>query len=147
MRLPSPRLLPLLAVVAATSISFAAFADSTADLHKAAAAWDAAMVAKNTAGIAAPMTDDFVWVQGSGNVKDKKAFVDDFADPGAKLEPWKVEEPIVRIHGDSALLGGRVTMKGTDAGKPFESKFRYLDLWVRRDGKWMVASAQITRLP
>ena len=37
-------------------------------------------------------------------------------------------------------------MTGRQAGKPFESHYRYIDLYVRSDGAWRIVSVQITRL-
>jgi hypothetical protein len=31
-------------------------------------------------------------------------------------------------------------------GKPFTTNYRYIDVYVRKDGRWRIASVQITRL-
>ena len=50
----------------------------------------------------------------------------------------------VQVHGDSAVVTGVWTGKGTDGtGKAFDGKERFADTWVKMpDGKWQcVASA------
>ena len=60
---------------------------------------------------------------------------------------WQVSEVSdmkVQVHGDSAVVTGVWTGKGTDGtGKAFDGKERFADTWVKMpDGKWQcVASA------
>jgi ketosteroid isomerase-like protein len=52
----------------------------------------------------------------------------------------------VRLYGDVALLSGRTRMTGAYEGKPFTSHYRYIDIYVRRDGAWKIVSVQISRI-
>ena len=38
-------------------------------------------------------------------------------------------------------------MTGKYDGKPFESNYRYIDIYVRRGGTWKIVSVQITKIP
>jgi hypothetical protein len=38
-------------------------------------------------------------------------------------------------------------MTGKYDGEVFESNYRYIDIYVRRNGKWKIVSVQITRIP
>ena len=38
-------------------------------------------------------------------------------------------------------------MTGSYAGKPFRSHYRYVDTYVRRDGRWRIVGVQISRIP
>jgi hypothetical protein len=38
-------------------------------------------------------------------------------------------------------------MTGKYDGKPFESNYRYIDIYVRTAGAWKIVSVQITKLP
>jgi hypothetical protein len=37
-------------------------------------------------------------------------------------------------------------MTGKYDGKPFESNYRYIDIYVRKKGTWKIVSVQITKL-
>jgi hypothetical protein len=37
-------------------------------------------------------------------------------------------------------------MTGRYQGKPFATHYRYIDIYVRRDGKWQIVSVQTTRI-
>ena len=52
-----------------------------------------------------------------------------------------------RVLGDVAMLGGVANLRGTDGGKPYSVRLRFMDVWVKRDGKWVVVFTQATRVP
>ena len=105
-----------------------------------------AIVRKDEKAIAANMADDFRMIDGYGNVSAKRSFVADIVDPKLSIDPYSVEEFDVRVYGDTALLSGRTHMTGSHDGKPFESNYRYIDIYVRRNGTWKIVSVQITKL-
>jgi ketosteroid isomerase-like protein len=52
-----------------------------------------------------------------------------------------VEDVRVRVHGDTAVLTGRVTAKGRlGSGRDISGQYRYLRVFVRRDGQWRLAA-------
>ena len=108
--------------------------------------WDKAIVRKDEKSIAGNMAEDFRIIDGYGNVDAKKGFVADILDPKLTIDPYTVEEFSVRLYGDTALLSGRTHMTGKHDGKPFESNYRYIDIYVRTKGEWKIVSVQITRL-
>lgn len=109
--------------------------------------WDQAILRKDKAAIEANMTDDFRNIDGDGDVADKQHFVEGLMSDKLSIDPYTVEDFDVRIYGDVALLSGRTRMTGHYEGKPFTSHYRYIDIYVRRGGKWRVTSVQITRIP
>jgi ketosteroid isomerase-like protein len=108
--------------------------------------WDKAIVRKDEKAIAGNMAEDFRIIDGQGNVAAKAAFVADIMDPKLTIDPYTVEEFDVRIYGDTALLSGRTHMTGKHDGQPFESNYRYIDIYVRKGGHWKIVSVQITKL-
>jgi ketosteroid isomerase-like protein len=121
-------------------------ARASAVLSEQADRWDKAIVAKDRASIEANMAADFRNIDGNGTVADKAAFVRDLMDKDLQIDPYTVEDFDVRVYGDTALLSGRTRMTGRFQGKPFVSHYRYIDTYVRREGKWQVASVQITKV-
>jgi ketosteroid isomerase-like protein len=109
-------------------------------------AWDKAIVKKDRAAVEANMADDFRSIDGAGTVEDKKTFVEGLLDARLTIDPYTVEDFDVRVFGDTALLSGRTRMTGRFDGKPFTSHYRYIDIYVKRDGQWKIVSVQITRL-
>jgi len=121
--------------------------DTVAQLTVQADAWDKAIVRKDRAAIERNMADDFRQIGGSGEVETKTTFVDDLVSPDLVIDPYTIEDFDVRVYGDVALLCGRTRMTGRYQGKPFTSHYRYIDIYVRKDGAWKIVSVQITRIP
>jgi ketosteroid isomerase-like protein len=148
--MPRVRRVAMLCVAALIIGAGQARADDAADvklLSQLADAWDKAIVAKNRAAVADNMAEDFRMIDGQGNVENKQQFVDGILDAKLSIDPYTVEEFDVRLFGDTALLSGRTRMTGKHDGQAFESNYRYIDIYVRRNGVWKIVSVQITRLP
>jgi ketosteroid isomerase-like protein len=104
--------------------------------------WVKAALASKGDGVAALLAADFVAVQTDGRVQTKAEYVASISK--GKWQVNEVSDMKVQVHGDSAVVIGVWTGKGTDGtGKPFDGKERFADTWVKMaDGKWQcVASA------
>ena len=139
-------LIALALVVPATAPLAALAAPLPADLAAAAHAYDAAQVNGDRAALERLVADDYVLVNGAGQVQDKARLIADYVAPGFKLDPFTIEEPVEKVFGDTALLGGRVDMTGTDGGQRFALVVRFVDAWAKRDGQWRVVYSQVTRV-
>ncbi|MGH7291311.1 MAG: nuclear transport factor 2 family protein [Myxococcota bacterium] len=140
--------LPLLAGAAPRTTPRAEPAAATiAQLTRQSDAWDKAIVAKDLAGIAANMCDDFRQIGSSGEVENRESFLRDLMSTELQIDPYTVEDFEIRLYGNStALLSGRTRMTGRYAGAPFDVHYRYIDVYVRSNGKWKVCSVQTTRI-
>jgi ketosteroid isomerase-like protein len=135
------------AVFAAACSTPPASRDATVQLLTAQAdAWDKAIVARNASAVAANVAPDFTQIESGGAVNGRDEFIKGLLDPTLRIDPYKVDDFGVRLYGDTALLTGRIRMTGVSEGKPFISHFRYIDVYVKRDGAWKVVSIQITRM-
>jgi ketosteroid isomerase-like protein len=112
-----------------------------------AEAWDSAIVRKDFAAIAGNMTLDFRQVRRDGSMVNREVFLRDITSPDLVIDPYTVEDFDARLYGDVALLCGRTRMTGRFQGEAFTSHYRYIDTYVRRDGKWKVCNVQITSIP
>ena len=118
-----------------------------AALTKLSNDWDRAIWTRDEKAIAANMAEDFRQIDGYGNLETKQSFVAGIVDPKLSINPYTVEEFDVRLYGDTALLSGRSHRTGSYDGKAFESNYRYIDIYVRRGGRWQIVSVQVTRFP
>ena len=118
-----------------------------ADLAKAAHDYDQAQVTSNRAELERLIADDYQLHNSSGQVQDKASFIADQVAPGYKLEPFVVEEKVEKVMGDAAILGGVAQAKGTSGGEPYDVRLRFIDVWAKRGGRWVVVFSQATRAP
>jgi hypothetical protein len=129
------------ALLAAVSVAL------PADLAKAAHDYDQAQVSSNRAELERLIADDYVLHNSGGQRQDKASFIADQIAPGYKLEPFEVTEKVEKVMGDAAILGGVARAKGTSGGEPYDVKLRFIDIWQKRGGKWVVVMSQATRVP
>lgn len=118
-----------------------------ARLSAQADAWDKAIVRKDRRAVEANMAEDFRQIDGAGNIATRTSFVEELVSPDLQIDPYTVEDFDVRLYGDVALLSGRTRMAGRYQGTPFTSHYRYIDIYVLRDGVWKIVSVQISRIP
>lgn len=60
---------------------------------------------------------------------------------------FDVDDLSVRIYGDSAVVTGRSTPKGRDSkGVAITGQYRFIRVWVKRQGHWQVIAFQGTRV-
>ena len=104
--------------------------------------WAKASKAGDGDAIGAMLSADFVMLDSDGSMHDKADVV-----ARTKKSKWvtnEIGDLKVVVHGDSAIVTGSWTGKGTDAnGKAVDAKERWADTWVKTaNGKWeCVASA------
>lgn len=149
-----PGALPILILTALAALASTSCAGSrgnagndAAILEQQATAWDRAIIAKDLDAVATNMSEDFRHIGRQGGIADKKAFLADIMSPDLVIDPYTVEDFDLRIYGDCALLCGRTRMTGSYQGEPFASHYRYVDTYIRADGRWRVCNVQITAIP
>ena len=104
--------------------------------------WVKASKAGDGDALAPLLSDDFVAIDSDGTMRGKADVV--ARTKKAKWTMMEIGDLKVIEHGDSAIVTGSWTGKGTDgAGKAVDAKERWADTWVKMaSGKWQcVASA------
>jgi ketosteroid isomerase-like protein len=146
--LPLLSLIALLAVGSTSCAGLRGNVDGDAEaLRQQADAWDRAIIAKDLDAVDANMSEDFRHIGRHGEIADKPAFLADIMSPDLVIDPYAVEDFDLRIYGDCALLCGRTRMTGSYQGERFQSHYRYVDTYVRTDGRWRVCNVQISAIP
>lgn len=102
-------------------------------------------VRKDVAAISAVTGEDYVQIDLDGNVRDKAAALRRIESMEIQLRSNSVDQMVVRIFGDTALVTARSTPKGIIDGKDFPP-IRYSRVYVKRGGHWQVVMFQMTRI-
>lgn len=114
-------------------------------VKSAAKEFDAAQLHADRATLDRYLANDFVFVRGAGVVSDRDDFIRTFTSGAMKLNPFKVLKPVyIEFGPDHALVGGEVTLNGTNDGEAFSEHIRFADIFARRDGQWRVVYTQVT---
>jgi len=59
---------------------------------------------------------------------------------------FETHDMIARVYGDTGVVIGVVSLKGTSGGKAFDADMRFTDTFVRTNGAWTLVAAQVTRI-
>ena len=116
-------------------------------LAMAAKSFDDAQLHHDRRSIEALLAPDFQYVTRTGTLLGPREFADATADPTERLAPFVVRDHrVLALGADGGIASGDATVTGTHAGRPFEDRFRYSDVFARRKGCWSVTYTQVTAL-
>ncbi len=98
--------------------------------------WNRALEQKDTKALELLLATTMASVETDGSLQSKSEFLAGFKAPGYQLAQAVNERSTVQVYGDSAVVVGILRIKGTDKGKPFTHRERFVDTWVKTDGSW-----------
>jgi hypothetical protein len=127
-----------------------------------------ASLAGESEKIAASMTDDYLQTDIAGFVQDKPTWLRQYFIPLAELikagkfrwEKYDERDVQIRIHGESAIVIGTLEAKGVgarmdmtthswtaDPTASFSGTLHFTRVYVRQNGKWMIAALHNSVVP
>ena len=101
-----------------------------------------AMVTGNAGWFARRLAEDFLFIEGDGQLRDRPSFVGKVA-AGPVFSAYELDDVRVRVFGEVAVLQATGRFIRTDG---YIGMSRYVDVYVRNEGEWQVVSAQVTRM-
>lgn len=90
------------------------------------------------------MSDEYLAVGAGGELIDKHQTM---ASYGSGQRHWDVAEGSdysVRVYGQTAVVIGCWRGVGTNSGEAFDYSARFISVYVLRDGRWQMVTAQST---
>ena len=117
-----------------------------ADLAKAAADFDLAQVKGDGEALKRVLADDYLLLNSQDKREDKAQFIADYTAKGFTMEPFAIDDQVIMVWADGAVLGGAVTMKGMSDGKPYSVRIRFSDIWAKRGGNWQLIYTHANRV-
>jgi ketosteroid isomerase-like protein len=128
--------LPLL--VAAQDDSYRATQSRIIALEKA---WNQAYKLADRKALDELLDDQVVIVNDDGSIQDKGEFLASIKKSNAQEQQVTPESITVHVFGNAATAIGIFRAKGTEGGKPYVKRERFLDTWIYKDGRWRCAAA------
>jgi ketosteroid isomerase-like protein len=101
-----------------------------------------AMIDQDREALAATLADELVYHQPNGMIATKAMYLGQVI--GGPNRIYKAERYDVKIvvYGDVATAMGETRLDLEMGGKRFQPDLRYLNVWVKRDGRWQLAARQ-----
>jgi len=107
---------------------------------------DDAVVKGDTSASERYLSDNCVITDPGGIVMDKTRSISDLKSGDLKIESSKLEDMKVQVYGNTAVVTYGTTDKGTYKGKDISGKYRWTDVFVKRNGRWQIVADQATRV-
>ena len=106
-----------------------------------------AMIDADAATLEKLLADSLVYTHSYGGTDSKTSYVD-----GIRAKKWqyrKIERPVenIQIHGDCALVTGKVRIELLSEGKPKTLNSAYTNVWIKAARGWQMVAWQSTPLP
>ena len=144
-----PTLLFLAFLVPAVSVSGGQSGPVLSDqqiLIKLERDWDAAFHRKDVAFIDTVLAEEFVSTYGDGSRGDRAKELKLAAEFNQQIDSSTLDEFVVKVYGDTAVVWFTQHMVGPSKGQRLEVTYRYIDVFVMRDGRWQCVASQSTKV-
>jgi ketosteroid isomerase-like protein len=125
------------------------------EIQELEAQFGRAVIAGDRAYYDRVLAEDFTHTSHSGVFKTRAEFMAENKfgqnkDPDSRrtrYDAYDVDDLAIRVYGDTAVVTGRTSPRGVTAqGKPISGQYRYLRVWVKRQGRWQAVAFQGTRI-
>ncbi len=114
------------------------------DLKQISQAWTTAERNGDSAFMEHTLTDDFMAIGPRGFVLNKEQWLQRFTSGSLKYDQLDMDELLVRTYGDAAVATCRTNQKVRYQQQVVASELRMMLVWVKQDGRWRLASAQMS---
>ena len=108
--------------------------------------WDAAFHSHDQKFIDTVLAEEFVVTYGDGSRGDRAKELSLAVDDRQQVDSSNLDEFIVKVFGNTAIVWFTQHLVGPVKGKPVAVDYRYIDVWVNRDGQWKCVASQSTRV-
>lgn len=138
-------LLLTLTLSAFTLTAFAAPGEEQ-QVKDAEKSWATAVMKGDYAKLESLLTPDLIYAHSTGIIDDKTQYIGKMKSGKQKYVGIEHGDLTIRLHGDSAIAHSKVRMHGTNSEGPFDDRLMMIHVWVKSQGKWLLAGHQTTRL-
>ena len=124
-----------------------ATADVEATIKKIEQELTDTIVKSDTSAFEKYLASDYLGIGPDGVTQNKSELLADIKSGTLKLESSNLSDMKIQVaEADMAVVVYRSDDKGTYKGKDITGQYRWLDVFVKRDGKWQIAIDQGTQI-
>jgi ketosteroid isomerase-like protein len=105
------------------------------------AKWNDAYKRNDAAGMESLLADDFIITVEDGTTFSKTGYLAHTADSELHVKISEMTDLRVRMHGNLAIVTAAYHEKGTSKGRPYESRDRFTDVWMKTNSGWQVIAS------
>ena len=103
-----------------------------------------AVVKADVAMLEGVTSDDYILINANGQMSDKATTMRNIKTGVIKLTANEVSDMKVRVYGDTAVVMGKSTAKGSIGGRALTGPVMFTRVLVKKNGKWQAVAFQQT---
>jgi uncharacterized protein (TIGR02246 family) len=92
------------------------------------------------------LADDWTGIGFDGKKATKQSMLSDVKSGAQKLESFEFGPMDVKVLGNVAVVQGSDTEKSMSGGKDTSGKWVWMDVFAKRDGKWVAVRSQSAKV-
>lgn len=108
--------------------------------------WANAMMRGDMATMDRIVASDWTLTDPMGYTHTRAQAMADLRSGDLKFESTIPGDVQVRVYGDTAIVTGMTTDRGSYKGMDISGDYRFTDVFVNRDGKWQAVSTHVTKV-
>jgi len=108
--------------------------------------WDNAFHHQDVKFLENVLADEFVATYAEGQRANRAMEIENARNFNQQIDSSVLDEFIVKVYGDTAVVWFTQKLTGPSKGQPLTLTFRYMDVFVLRDGRWQCVASQSTRV-
>ena len=108
--------------------------------------WATALVNRDFSVIDRVVAPEWRITLPDGTVSTKAQMDTDMKTGALVIESFRIDDLNVRIDGNTALAFGLETEKSSYKGEDTSGQYRYTDVYVKRDGKWVCVATHMSKV-
>jgi ketosteroid isomerase-like protein len=138
----------ILFLVAGASTLAASDADSIEAVKKGEATLRQSLMHRDTKTLARLMTDDFIRIPPATPATPRAEYFNIIETGRLQYLTFDVDDAQFRAYGDTVIVQALVHLTTRSGDRPSsESHLRLLDVWVKQNGEWRLATIQGNQAP
>jgi len=107
--------------------------------------WNDAILRNDRAAAGAFMAEEWTEITSKGSVLSKTEDLDELVG-GYHATSLLLSDLQVHVYGSGAVVSGVTDEQSSYQGKDTSGRFRWMDVWVRRAGRWVCVGSSVTRI-
>ena len=119
-----------------------ALANPVEEIHEVEDRRYDAMIRSDADALANTLAEEFFYHQPNGKTNDKPGYVKQMQTGTVKIFSAERYDVKVNVYGDIATAMGGTRLDIEIGGERRKADLRYLNVWVKRDGRWQLAARQ-----
>ena len=108
--------------------------------------WAQSEKSGDSAGVARIESDNYVFTDPTGKVTGKQDDVNSLKSGQMKYQSFELSDLQPHVVGNTAVVTGRATIKGTSKGQDISGTYAFTATWVKNNGQWQAVATQVTPL-